>query len=403
MAIWTGKIWAGRPNWRDGILERLEWLTDVLPRRDESEQRRQVRLHPRRTLEYLFTYNDPQYRALLDNFLKSSKNDPALFPIWTDAVPLTTSAASGQNQIQVSTTGRDYDVGQQVLLIRDPLAYEVGEIESMTTSTITLTANLAATWPAGTYVAPARPAFIGDAASALRYAKDLKETRLLIQIDAGSVSTNRWGNISPEQYLGLDLYLRDSSNSNEDRQEWDYRVTSIDSQTGLFYRDNARQTKSQEVIPFQIFCKDRSEIQAFLAFLLRREGRRVPFWSSTWDADFLALSGVFFNGSSTITYRKNGYAQWINAAPGRKDIIAYNLTSGSKAACRIASAIDNGNGTETMTLGVPFSVINNLSAYRWSFLRQVRLESDSVELQWHTDSVVEARTRFREMISSPPQ
>ena len=51
MAIPDLPVWTIRPNWKGGILERLEWLTDVLASDTGVEQRRSVRPTPRRSFE----------------------------------------------------------------------------------------------------------------------------------------------------------------------------------------------------------------------------------------------------------------------------------------------------------------------------------------------------------------
>ena len=40
-------LWTIRPNWRNGVLERLEWLTNVISGETGVEQRRSVRPSPR--------------------------------------------------------------------------------------------------------------------------------------------------------------------------------------------------------------------------------------------------------------------------------------------------------------------------------------------------------------------
>lgn len=50
--------WAWPPNWADGVEERLEWLTDVLTSRSGMEQRRALRVAPRRSFEASFVVTD---------------------------------------------------------------------------------------------------------------------------------------------------------------------------------------------------------------------------------------------------------------------------------------------------------------------------------------------------------
>jgi hypothetical protein len=56
--------WLWRPNWRDGVRERLEWLTDVRGAWDGTEQRAGLRARPRYTLEGTVSARGPARREL---------------------------------------------------------------------------------------------------------------------------------------------------------------------------------------------------------------------------------------------------------------------------------------------------------------------------------------------------
>ena len=47
-------VWPFPPNWATSVVERLEWLTDIMPGFDDTEQRAQLRYAPRRFLVYQF-------------------------------------------------------------------------------------------------------------------------------------------------------------------------------------------------------------------------------------------------------------------------------------------------------------------------------------------------------------
>lgn len=407
MPAWNGTTWAGRPNWRDGINERLEWQTDVLRHRDGSEQRRGLRAQPWRWLEYLFTYDDPQKRALLDNLLKSHKGELVLFPIWTDAERLSTTAASGQNVIQVATGGRDYDVGERVILVRDPFTYEVGEIQSMNATSLTLVDNLTSTWGAAlTWVAPARPCFIQDGARGPRYAKDIKETRFLIQVSPGSVSTNRFASVSPTTYNGLDILKTPSSSNDDSDNEWVFDVRQASSGTGLVSRDAAAYGESDETIPYQKVFATKAKLSEFLGWLKRRDGRRVPFVWPSFDDDFQVISSE--NPELVVKY--TGFADWLFGKPGRQRLAAicqsipfngFPVGVGDFEIYEIYAAVNNNDGTENIGIGGPNYIHSYWQHFRYSYLRTCRLESDSVEIQHHTDQVSEIRTRFRELSYTP--
>jgi len=75
------------PNWQGGILEKLEYLTNVLPSSTDAEQRRMLRVHPRRSFEVSFL-REKDERARLDSFVSGHGHEPFLVPLWHEAVRL---------------------------------------------------------------------------------------------------------------------------------------------------------------------------------------------------------------------------------------------------------------------------------------------------------------------------
>ncbi|MEL2255713.1 hypothetical protein, partial [Klebsiella pneumoniae] len=57
--------WPFAPDWADGVQESLEWLTELLTSTSGVEQRRSLRLSPRRSFEAEF-YAEGRERVLLD-------------------------------------------------------------------------------------------------------------------------------------------------------------------------------------------------------------------------------------------------------------------------------------------------------------------------------------------------
>src|SRR3546814_9546243 len=76
-------VWSIRPNWREGVLERLEWLTDVLSSTIGVEQRRALRVSPRRYIEITVNPTGNE-RSFLDLVLHKMGSDKWLFPLWWD-------------------------------------------------------------------------------------------------------------------------------------------------------------------------------------------------------------------------------------------------------------------------------------------------------------------------------
>lgn len=379
--------------------------------RDGSEQRRQPRLYPRRMFEYSVLPQSQVLQTRLENFLWANSDAAMIVPIWTDAQRLTTAATSGTATVTVSTVTYDYDTNGYVILWRSPSSYEVVAIDSLNSTTLTLEENLVSTWPIGTIVAPARLGRLTQQMQGTQIAHNLRPYKLVFEIDEASYSTNRITALSPTQYLSRDTFefptVPTSTEASDDLDfGYDQSYAIIDAQTGAVALDTGARSTPTLLIPYAQKFASRAQISEWWGFLDRRQGRRVPFWMPSWEKDFQPVT--ITNGvSGAIDYEANGYADWIDAANGRKDIAIIYLAQGQVYAqghhqrVRITAATNNGDGTETINCPLNFVYEEDKNLIRVSFLRFCRMESDTVEIAWKNTCVAITKQPFREMYSVP--
>lgn len=407
--MYSGRVFTESHNWSDDIIERLSWLTNVIVRRDGSEQRRQVRLHPRRMLEYSVLPQSPLLQTRFDNFLWGASDEAMMVPIWTDVQRLGTAAASGTNTVTVNTVTYDYDTNGYVILWRSPTSYEVVAISSVASGSLTLAENLVSTWPAySTVVMPARLGRLSQQMQGNQIAHGLRPYKLIFEIDEGSYSTNRITTLSPTQYLSTDTFefptvptATEASDDLDFTYEYTYNV--IDAQTGAVALDTGARDKPYVLVPYAQKFRNRAQISEWWGFLDRRQGRRVPVWVPSWERDFLPTS----MGIDLLNYTANGYADLIDGADGRKDMmILYERAGlaqpvGQRLYKRITAAADNGDGTEQIAFSTVFMNALDFDKIRVSFLRYARLESDTAEMAWKTSCISVIRQTLRELFSVP--
>ncbi len=149
------------PDWAAEVIEGIEYLTDVFSAADTSEQRRQLRVLPRRHIEYTAKPMTGQESAYLLALLYGWIGHKYGVLAWPDAMRLTSSVSVGGTVLPVeSTATRDFAAGQIVLLWVNPTTYEARIVESFDGTSITLTDELQQSWVAG--VTRVIPVFIGS-------------------------------------------------------------------------------------------------------------------------------------------------------------------------------------------------------------------------------------------------
>ena len=404
--MFSGAAFSFDHNWSETVTERLSWLTNVMAHRDASEQRRQPRRKPRRQLEYSVLPVTQIERQCLDNFIWANQKGAMLLPIWTDAQVLQSTAASGQAVVSIQTTTYDYDANGYLILWRDYQNYEAVKVQSLTSSAVTLTENLLSTWTPGTIVCPARLARMSQQVQGQQHAHEVRPYRFLFDVDEASPSTNRAATLSPNQYLSTDVFEAISEGGEVLDFSYEHGRFDIDFQVGAVAIDSGARPSPALIVPYKETFENRAQLSTWVGFLERRQGRRVPFWFPTWENDFQPVT--IHNGvNGSIDYVSNGYADWINAANGRKDLAIIYLSNGQVYSAghyqnvRITAATNNGNGTETINCPLNFVYDSDRPGLKLSFLRYCRLESDSIEIAWHTTTAATTRTAFRELLNVP--
>jgi hypothetical protein len=178
------------PNWANGINERLEWLTDVMPSEAEVEQRRALRRGPRRSIEASFL-RSREKRAWLDNFLVGIGRRLFLVPLWFEQYKVPGGLTIGQTTLTFpadSLAMREFRVDDLVLIIdKDHLNYEVLRVATVTTASdeVELVSGPTRAWPAFSRVIP------------LRRARILEPTQLGNKTDAVATTSIRF-TLTPE-------------------------------------------------------------------------------------------------------------------------------------------------------------------------------------------------------------
>lgn len=404
---YSGTIWNYRHNWQFPVVERLAFSTFVLKHQDGSEQRRQIRLYPRRQLQYRCTVQDiDNERALALSKMRYAQNSIVLVPVWSDVSRLSTSITMGATSISLDTVGYDYDVGGYVFLRTPAGVFQAYQISAVTGTSITLTESTTQAFPVGTIVSPARLARAEFEFASRRPVSTVRDITAVFDIDPQSYSSNRFSTGTFQQYLSLDIFPLT-------HQGDDVQVSSpfggrrVDFETGIYSIDSTFQSLPEESFQLRFILEGRQALAEYLRFVNNHSGRRVPFWYPTWDRDFSLISASV--ASSTITYKENGFASLGDFNGGRVDLaflVRQDITTfnrGDVVLKRVTAAVNNGDGTETMTFSdLTFFVDADFTdaKIKIAFLRYARFDADVFELAWQNNHVATTNVSMRELVNS---
>lgn len=370
------------------VLERLEWRTEILPTYNGKEQRRGLRLSPRRWFEFEVMLTERERRTAEQRIAKSQAALWAL-PVWMDNQPLPSALGAGATTLSIDTTTRDFRVGSYVGFIIDGATYETSLISNVAAGSLTFGA-LAAAWPAGTtMVVPIRGARMSDQQALSRFTGD------------ASYGNLRWECSEPNDYTAAteSTYrsipvLADAPNWLEEPEiEFARRIERVDAGFGLsFYED---ETGGPEFRQTHTWTLDgRAAIDAYRKWLYARRGRLQHFWLPTFAQDFEVTADIG-SADTTIDVRHSDYVANIAQDVGRRDI-RIQTEAGATFMRRITNAIVVNATTERLTIDSALgSAVAATSIKAVSYMALVRLDADAVEIAWQRHDWAESKLALR--------
>jgi hypothetical protein len=381
--------WAFSPDWSQGLVERLEWNTDVLRSYNGHEQRRKKRIGARRGLEFDFTVQAANFRRF-ETTLFGWQARVFAVPLWWDERILAVDLPIGSSSIAVDTTFTEFAAGGLALIRSTDVDAEVISIDSITDSSITLARATLGDWPAGSRIYPAALMRLAQTQQISRWdgetsylrAQFLGTTAALYAADGGATT-----------YLGYPVLTVRASIDGDLTVSYDRVLDTLDN--GIAPPVLVDQTGIPLGSQHHGFAAhSRADVAALRKLLYYLAGRYAAVWVPTWTSDVVPTVTIA-NGAANIDVEAQGYPLYVNAAPGRNHL-RVELTDNSVLYFKVTGSSTIDSVTERLTISpvspqnIPLSTIRQVS-----FMRLMRLDADAVELLHWTGQDVYTEVDFR--------
>lgn len=385
-------LWTFPPNWNSPVKETLEWLTDVLQSPSGAEQRRALRLDPRRSFSFEVLVHKAQ-RTRSDLWTHVLGALPFALPIWADAQYLGSPVAAESSAIAVSTAGYDFaGGGMAVLASEDWSLSELVDVDQVSAGGLTLAAPTLHAWPVGSRLLPARKALLQSLPEPVRMTDELARASVSFEL----IEPNSWpAQLPATLYRGKPVLESRPDESNDLTLGYERLTQRLDNQVGIpRVTDTSGYGFVLQQHAWALWGRD--EHTAFRSLLYGLRGRQVSIWVPTHAADLVAAGQV---QGQTLQVQPCGYADLVitgKARMGRQDV-RIELNSGEALHRRITAAAA-GATLETLALDQALPAGVSASAItRISFMALCRLTEDSAEITHHTDAdgLAKATLKFR--------
>ncbi len=396
MTDMTLPVWSFRPDWSQGMLEALEWATSVQKSNTGAEQRRSLRLSPRRTIETNMVVADTD-RQRFDLAISAAGATNWNIPLWWDISKLTADAPLGTETVSIEdTTTTEFKVGGLVFFRGpDVYTYEVRQVTAKTANTLTLDMGTVRAWKKGTKLLPMKEAFLSEQPTLTRHADEAGTYTANWQV----AETNDYVDAAfTEFYRGYPIFRKRPDDSTDLTTTFTRILDTLDNNYAI--------PKQQDLAGFaftaqshQFYVAGKQQMADFRGLLYALRGQITPVWLPTFFAD-ITLARPIADGDTTVTIKRNGISEFFTVIPVNRQDIIFDPRGNEAPAVyrRILGAVDNGDGTETVTVDSAFTqAIFAADLKRISWIYLARLSTDRIEINHQTDNagVAQVSTIFQ--------
>lgn len=383
----TGE-WIWQPNWETGVTEQLEFATDVLQSQTGFEQRRSLRIVPRRSISAGFLLYGKE-RQWFDNAMSRYSAARWWMLVFTDGQTLSAAVAEDAVRITCNTAHLDFTVDGQCVLYANPFTWELVTITGKDSTGLDVEA-VAADWPVGTQLFPVRKMLLNEQPNLLRLSDNQTAFDATFYIDENC----EWSATLPaETYRDHPVYA-DKPNEVQELTHTAQRL--------LLVLDNiaARPVRTDvanrqfNVRGHQVLLENTADIGNFKKLLYALRGRQVAVWVPTHADDFTLKHSADI-GATTLHVDNAAYTRYAAHKPD----IRIELVDGTAINRRITDSSEIDGNTEHLELDTPLPIaISPATVTRICFLMLMRLTSDTQTIKYITNSIAESQLTFVEVL-----
>jgi hypothetical protein len=369
----------------------LEWATEIHKAWSGAEYRAALLSGPRRVYDATALLVDGDRRDVRTNLLVNAANGAAflLGVPWEEATILAPSA--GTVVTVASVAELDWVVpGQRVIAISPDLTTATAVVQGAVSPTqFSLDTALGSDCgQAGARIMPLVPVYLDQNQGFARYPIGAEAWQLKARAARfGYAGSDAMGNGATLAYFAdptlgsVPVWDHGLMSSGEEPAPDSVQTLAdlIDLGGVPLAKGSAPYVDMGRAIRFE--SSEQSDWQWLKLFLATVRGRQLSWLAPTGRPDLVLAATP--TGPSLLVYKDSGgttgygdFIQWFNAGLGKR--LCLTLSTGAYQYVSVTAAIDNGNGTATLTISAtPSSTVSMVS-----FLDLCRFESDDIEVRW---------------------
>jgi len=380
-------IFAFAPDWSEPVVDKYEWLTQIIEAENGIERRHRLRTNPRRSIEYQMLMDQTEKRWL-ERYLWTWKGRAFAVPIWSDCKKTSSFTGIGAFQIDMDTTDyTSFKDGGIAIFVNAYNDSEAVEIVSVNPTSLTLIRGTAKTWPSGSRIYPAQTGRMRDTISMSQPTADITMGQIRFElVDNTALPAVD----APFAYKGGFILERAPNRVTDLDVSWQSKYGLIDFSIAQPFVDD-RAGFPDQVFRLNFAEGGREDIWFWMEWIHARAGKWSKFWMPSQGRDFTVVSHIDFNDNA-IEVEDTQYRDFYSFHVGKVDMAIYTR-DGNVYYREITSAQEKapvGSGIELLGIDLQLGIgYDPEDIKQVSFLHPVRMDSDTVEINWHTQEAAE--------------
>lgn len=383
-------VWSVLPNWRDGITEFVEYLTDVSVSETGNTITRTLREAPRRYFEFDFMRHGVN-RTRLDNMLLGIGKGELLLPLWHEQHRPIGGIAQGQTDILFSDDSlqqREFRADDLIIVtLGEPGNYELLTVQSIQSDRIVLAAGPQQSWPSGCRIAPMRVATISESNNLSNITDRVATGRVRFKIEEREEGFGEFFG-----YCGSVWRFPVDWSSTVDIGHERLSFT-FDNMTALPFTVDPGQ-RATVLTRARSLIRGRSEMVRLRRFIQAARGRARRFWLPSFTMDIEPVSGI---GGKTFSIKKTGFPEYARTIQSARMFIAVLFADGSPTIYREVTSYGELSDTDVVEVDWNLPEVPVSDIERIQFILPARFDQDRFEFKHLTDdsAVVQVGFTFR--------
>lgn len=376
-------------NWRADYTIDYQFRTDIFRTRSGKEQRRSLRLVPRKTVTFTTTPTFAELRRF-NELMASWQNNVIVLPELPRRVELGQSVDAGSLTVTLSAATPAWLVnGAKVVFATDRYS-ESRTVDSVAGSVVTFTGTTGQAWPAGAALHPALSGRMGVSVASRRPTDAVADATIAIEVTPGSEPVI--APAAPPTFNGREIF--------------DIRPNMISPPTVTYEsdRDTVDFSKGRIAVFSPVGFSTRMVMQTFTGMnyaemdlitqhFFRAQGQRGEFYMPTWENDVVP-SELSPAGSNTITVAGKAFADQYGGSPVYKAVrVQYRDGTVQNNVVEDIFVDEDNSGLQVTDAWTQDVSQQNVTSISW--LLVWRHATDTLTVQWLTDTVAQCQMTMR--------